>query len=157
MSTNDDVWRRPPGEAGTTGAAAPPVPPPARPVHPQPRPEDAVWARPASHGTDAASHGPQAAHGPGTAGAGAAGDAAAGGNAASGTAYSGPPPTNPPPPNWRPPVVAEPIPPGTLPEQDNARIEVEEQAARTLTTGIGLVAGAVLLVLLLILCARAVF
>jgi hypothetical protein len=54
-------------------------------------------------------------------------------------------------------VVAEPPPPGTLPEQDHERIDVEEQAARTLTTGIGLVVGAVCLVLLLILCARAVF
>jgi hypothetical protein len=36
-------------------------------------------------------------------------------------------------------------------------MDVEEQAARTLTTGIGLVVGAILLVLLLILCARAVF
>jgi hypothetical protein len=53
--------------------------------------------------------------------------------------------------------VAEPIPPGSLPEQDHDRLDIEEQAARTLTTGIGLVVGAVLLVLLLILCARAVF
>ena len=52
--------------------------------------------------------------------------------------------------------MAEPPPPGTLPEQDHDRIDVEEQAARTLTTGIGLVVGAICLVLLLILCARAV-
>lgn len=71
--------------------------------------------------------------------------------------YTGPPRTNPPPAAWRPPIVAEPPPPGALPEQDHERIDVEEQAARTLTTGIGLVVGAVCLVLLLILCARAVF
>jgi hypothetical protein len=54
-------------------------------------------------------------------------------------------------------MVAEPMPPGTLPGQDHDRLDVEEQAANTLTTGIGLVAGAILLVLLLLLCARAVF
>ena len=52
-------------------------------------------------------------------------------------------------------MVAQPVPAGALPEQDHDRLDVEEQAARTLTTGIGLVAGAILLVLLLILCARA--
>jgi hypothetical protein len=71
--------------------------------------------------------------------------------------YAGPPRSNPPPHAWRTPVVAEPPPPGTLPEQDHERIDVEEQAARTLTTGIGLVVGSICLVLLLILCARAVF
>jgi hypothetical protein len=71
--------------------------------------------------------------------------------------YSGPPPTNPPPTGWRPPVVARPPTPARLPEQNHDRIDVEEQAARTLTQGIGLVVGAVMLVLLLFLCARAIF
>ena len=71
--------------------------------------------------------------------------------------YSGPPPSNPPPPHWRPNLVTEPLPPGDLPAQDHDRLDVEEQAAQTLTKGIGLVAGAIMLVLLLVLCARAVF
>lgn len=73
------------------------------------------------------------------------------------TAYSGPPPTNPPPGGWRPPIVATPPAPGRLPAQNHDRIDVEEQAARTLTQGIGLVIGAILLVLMLFLCARALF
>ena len=36
-------------------------------------------------------------------------------------------------------------------------IDAEEREARTITYGIGLVAGAILLVLLLILCGRALF
>jgi len=71
--------------------------------------------------------------------------------------YSGPPPSNPPPANWRPPLVHRPVPPRQLPEQDHDRLDVEEQAARTLTQGIGLVIGALLLVMMLVLCARAVF
>jgi hypothetical protein len=71
--------------------------------------------------------------------------------------YAGPPRTAPPPPGWRPPQVVQPPPPRVLPPQDHVRIDREEQAARTLTTGIGLVAGAICLVLLLILCARAAF
>jgi predicted membrane channel-forming protein YqfA (hemolysin III family) len=41
--------------------------------------------------------------------------------------------------------------------QDHERLDVEEQAARTLTHGIGLIVGAIMLVILLILCARSVF
>lgn len=144
MSANDDAWRRPPGHPSSQEPAAPaPAPRPSRP--PAPRPEDAVWTRPAAGGSTSA---PSAASGaePSPNGAGPAV-----------AEYSGPPRSNPPPAAWRPPTVAEPPPPGSLPEQDHDRIDVEEQAARTLTTGIGMVAGAVCLVLLLILCARAVF
>ncbi len=139
MSANEEAWRRPPGHTPSEPAAAEPPPPAPRPA---PRPEDTVWTRPKSGATSPA---------PST-------------NSVNGTGpapvvqeYAGPPRTNPPPATWRPPVVAEPPPPGTLPEQDHDRIDVEEQAARTLTTGIGLVVGAVCLVLLLILCARVVF
>lgn len=156
MSTNDDAWRRPPGDtvAGSPPPAQPSRPPASQPQQtPQtprtPRPEDAAWARPPG----GAVPDPDATSPTG----GAASPEAGVADAASGIDYTGPPPTNPPPPNWRPPLVAEPNPPGTLPEQDHDRIDVEEQAARTLTTGIGLVAGAILLVLLLVLCARAVF
>jgi hypothetical protein len=54
-------------------------------------------------------------------------------------------------------VVNEPLPPHELPAQDHDRLDIEEQAARTLTQGIGMVVGAILIVLLLILCARSVF
>ena len=54
-------------------------------------------------------------------------------------------------------MVVEPLPPGELPGQDHDRLDVEEQAAQTLTQGIGMVAGAIMLVLLLILCARVTF
>lgn len=72
-------------------------------------------------------------------------------------AYAGPPPSNPPPTAWRPPLVSNPPPPQELPPQDHARIDLEEQAARTLTQGIGMVVGAVAIVLLLVLCARGLF
>jgi len=54
-------------------------------------------------------------------------------------------------------VVVTPAAPRTLPAQDTARIDAEEQSARTLTYGVGMVAGAVLVVLLLILCGRFLF
>jgi hypothetical protein len=72
-------------------------------------------------------------------------------------AYSGPPPTVPPPPDWRPKVFVQPPPPRDLPPQDETVIDGQEREARTITYGIGLVAGAILLVVLLILCGRALF
>jgi hypothetical protein len=194
MSTNDDVWRRPPGDT----AGQPAIPPAARLPRSAPRPEDAVWARPpqssdprtpganrtaATGATGATGAETPAGTGAETpAGTGAETPAGTGAETPAGTggpgtdlvsphtgsrwgldgghgdaAYSGPPPTNPPPPNWRPSMVAEPMPPRTLPRQDHDRLDVEEQAASTLTTGIGLVAGAILIVLLLLLCARVVF
>jgi hypothetical protein len=51
-------------------------------------------------------------------------------------------------------VVTRFPPPRELPAQDHERIDREEAAARTLTRGIGLVVAAVLLVMLLALCAR---
>jgi hypothetical protein len=71
--------------------------------------------------------------------------------------YSGPPRTAPPPHGWQPPQVTQPAPPRVLPEQDVNRIEREEQAAKTLTTGVAMIAGAVMVALLLVLCARALF
>jgi hypothetical protein len=147
MSANDNAWRRPPGHPDNAAPSEPAAPPRAPAPPPATRPEDAVWYRPASGHGEAAARSPAAA--PSANGTGPANPAVA--------EYSGPPPSNPPPAAWRPPIVAAPPPPGTLPEQDHDRIDVEERAARTLTTGIGLVAGAICLVLLLILCARAVF
>jgi hypothetical protein len=74
-----------------------------------------------------------------------------------GSGYKGPPPTNPPPAGWRPPIVAQPSAPRTLPEQDHARLDVAERAAKTLTVGVGMLVAAILLVLMLILCARGLF
>jgi hypothetical protein len=72
-------------------------------------------------------------------------------------AYTGPPPTNPPPLGWRPPVVVQPPPPRALPEQDLAGLDDAEQQARTLTFGVGMIAGAIMIVLMLVLCGRALF
>jgi hypothetical protein len=72
-------------------------------------------------------------------------------------AYTGPPRSTPPPPGWRPPMVVQPAPPRAMPKQDEERLDREEQAATILTKGVGLFAGAVILVLLLILCGRILF
>jgi hypothetical protein len=71
--------------------------------------------------------------------------------------YQGPPPTQPPPAGWRPPVHMEPLPPRPLAPQDLDAIDASEKDARTLTYGIGLVAGAVFLVVSCLLCARVLF
>jgi hypothetical protein len=71
--------------------------------------------------------------------------------------YSGPPPTVAPPPDWRPRLLIQPEPPRQLPAQDLAGIDAREREARTVTYGIGMVAGAVLLVVLLVLCGRVLF
>lgn len=71
--------------------------------------------------------------------------------------YPGPPPSAPPPPGWRPPVVMQPPTPRQLPRQDAAGIEEEERGARTLTYGIGMIAAAVLVVVVCLLCSRALF
>ncbi|GAA0740328.1 translation initiation factor 2 [Dactylosporangium roseum] len=71
--------------------------------------------------------------------------------------YSGAPRSTPPPRGWRPPTLENPRPPRRLPGQDRDRIDREEQAATILTKGMGLFAGAVLVVLLLVLCGRVVF
>lgn len=69
-------------------------------------------------------------------------------------AYTGPPPTVPPPPGWQPPVEVEPPPPRALPPQDHSELDAAEQGARTLTYGIGMVAGAVVLIMICALCSR---
>jgi hypothetical protein len=71
--------------------------------------------------------------------------------------YSGPPPTQPPPPGWRPPVHVEPPAPRQLAAQDVEAIEAREREARTLTYGVGLVAGAIFLVVTCLLCSRVLF
>ena len=71
--------------------------------------------------------------------------------------YAGPPPTVAPPPGWRPPLVVQPPPPRALPGQDMAAIDEAERSARTVTYGIGMVAGAITLVLVCLLCSRLLF
>ena len=74
-----------------------------------------------------------------------------------GPAYPGPPPSAPPPRGWRPPVVMQPAAPRELPPQDSTGIEEEERSARTLTYGIGMIAAAVLVVVVCLLCSRVLF
>lgn len=68
--------------------------------------------------------------------------------------YTGPPSAPPPPPNWRPPVLMQPSPPRELPSQDHSRLDAEEERARTVTYGLGIAAGVVLLVVIGLLCSR---
>lgn len=72
-------------------------------------------------------------------------------------AYEGPPRTDPPHPQWRPPIVAQPPPPREMPRQDTDTLDEAEGSARTMTYGVGLVAGAIALILMCLLCARAIF
>jgi hypothetical protein len=46
-------------------------------------------------------------------------------------------------------------PPRQLPAQDLTALDTEEQQTRTITYGVGMVAGAILLVVLFVLCGRA--
>ncbi|RKR88694.1 hypothetical protein BDK92_3024 [Micromonospora pisi] len=71
--------------------------------------------------------------------------------------YPGPPQAAVPPPGWRPPVQVQPAPPRPLPGQDIPAVEAAEASARTLTYGVGLIAGAVLLVVMCLLCSRVLF
>jgi hypothetical protein len=72
-------------------------------------------------------------------------------------AYPGPPPSAPPPKGWRPPVVMHPPAPRELPRQDVSGIDEAERSARTLTYGIGMIAAAILAVVICLLCSRALF
>ena len=71
--------------------------------------------------------------------------------------YAGPPPTTRPPEGWRPPVVSEPPTARQLPPQDLAALDEAEQQARTLTYGVGMVAGALALIAICLLCSRILF
>lgn len=71
--------------------------------------------------------------------------------------YAGPPRTDPPAPGWRPPTIAHPPPPRSLPAQDIDALDEAEGSARTVTYGVGLVAGAVAIILMCLLCARVFF
>ncbi|UQU65511.1 translation initiation factor 2 [Couchioplanes caeruleus] len=72
-------------------------------------------------------------------------------------AYQGPPRPAPASPYWRPPTVSHPPPPRSMPAQDIDALDESEGSARTVTYGVGLVAGAIALILMCLLCARAIF
>jgi hypothetical protein len=59
-----------------------------------------------------------------------------------------------PPLGWRPPLVIQTPPPRAMPAQDMAAIGLAEQQGRTITYGIAMVTGAIMIVLMLILCGR---
>jgi hypothetical protein len=71
--------------------------------------------------------------------------------------YAGPPRTNPPPGNWRPPIVSQPPPPRNMPAQNLGALDEAEGQAKTVTYGVGLVAAAIALILMVLLCARVIF
>jgi hypothetical protein len=71
--------------------------------------------------------------------------------------YSGPPRTDPPPGGWRPPVVPQLPPPRSMPAQDMAALEESEGSAKTVTYGVGLVAAAIGVILMILLCGRVLF
>ncbi|HKE65086.1 MAG TPA: translation initiation factor 2 [Micromonosporaceae bacterium] len=71
--------------------------------------------------------------------------------------YTGPPRSEAPDATWRPPTFIEVPPARELPHQDDVVIDAQEQQARTVTYGVGLVTGAVALIVLLILCGRVLF
>jgi hypothetical protein len=79
------------------------------------------------------------------------------GKAAEQPGYAGPPASPQPPKGWRPPMVVQPPAPRQMPAQDLNGIEAEERSARTVTYGIGMLAGAVLLIVICLLCSRALF
>ena len=53
--------------------------------------------------------------------------------------------------------MVQPPPPRRLPPQDTGAIDEAERSARTLTYGIGMIAGAALLVVICLLCSRLLF
>ncbi|MFY1675046.1 hypothetical protein ACN27G_34765 [Plantactinospora sp. WMMB334] len=104
-------------------------------------PDDAFWRRPTGPSADA----PESTETPGSS------------PTRPETHYPGPPPSTTPPPGWRPPLHVNPAPPRPLPSQDHAALDAAEGSARTLTYGIGMVGGAVILVLMCLLCSRVLF
>lgn len=69
--------------------------------------------------------------------------------------YEGPPRAAPPPPGWSVPHLVNAAPPRALPAQDAAAAETAERQARTFTAGVGIMAGAVMVVALFVLLVRA--
>jgi hypothetical protein len=77
--------------------------------------------------------------------------------APSAPAYSGPPPTIPPRAGWRPRLLMQVPEARTLPAQDDAVLDEQERSARTITYGVGMMAGAIALIVLFVICGRVLF
>lgn len=71
--------------------------------------------------------------------------------------YAGPPKAPVVPGNWRPPTLVQAPAARRLPEQDATAMDAAERQARTVTHGMAMVAGAVLLLLVAVLCGRLIF
>jgi hypothetical protein len=71
--------------------------------------------------------------------------------------YPGPPPTIPVRPDWRPRTLIQVPPARKLPTQDDAALDEDERSARTVSYGVGMVAGAIALIVLFVLCGRVLF
>jgi hypothetical protein len=77
--------------------------------------------------------------------------------AAPSPSYAGPPRSAPTRPDWRPPTVIAVPHARALPGQDDDKIDQTEAEARTITIGVGMVAGAIALILLAVICGRVIF
>lgn len=73
------------------------------------------------------------------------------------TPYDGPPPTVFAGPDWRPRTLIQVPAARTLPEQDDAEVDQQERSARTVSYGVGMLAGAIVVIVLIVLCGRIVF
>lgn len=71
--------------------------------------------------------------------------------------YPGPPRAEPPPGTWHPPIVPQPPAPRQMPAQDMDELDEAEGAAKTVTYGVGLVAAAIAVILMCLLCGRLIF
>jgi hypothetical protein len=71
--------------------------------------------------------------------------------------YTGPPRTDAAAATWRPKTVLQVPPARRLPPQDDGVIDGREHQARTVTYGVGMIAGAVALIVLIVLCGRVLF
>jgi hypothetical protein len=71
--------------------------------------------------------------------------------------YTGPPPTIPPRPGWRPRVLVQVPEARMLPAQDDTEMDEQDRSARTITYGIGMMAGAIALIVMFVLCGRVLF
>jgi hypothetical protein len=139
VPADEGYWRRPePGSAGDAAqrrSAPPPPPAPTRPIQP-PGGGPSPWRRPPGAAEERRPPAERPIGPP---------------------AYAGPPVSRPPPPGWRPPIVVRAPDPRELPAQDLAGIDLAERGARTLTLGIGMIAGAVTLIGTCLLCSRLLF
>jgi hypothetical protein len=72
-------------------------------------------------------------------------------------AYAGPPRSEAPDATWRPPTMIQVPRARELPSQDDAAIDAQERQARTVTYGVGMITGAVALIMLIILCGHVLF